>query len=193
MLHQKAACTSPRPRTMTARVGPPAEIKRADGPRRAIEIVALAGQLCATIGEVLIVTARATQKVPAPFQTDEKSADSLASGQFELLDDRLIKLRLPSQQVPVGRQIEPFGLDVSVGSQFGAPQAFVPCLRRLAIVSFMGQFNLKLETQNARRPGRPQFRSTTASKSDPRKPRGLRVGRNRPRISNQASATSGIT
>jgi hypothetical protein len=48
----------------TVRVGPPAEIKRADSPRRAIEIVAPAGQLYATMEDVLIVTARATQKVP---------------------------------------------------------------------------------------------------------------------------------
>jgi hypothetical protein len=50
------------------RVGPPTEVKRVDGPRRAIEIVALAGQLYATIGDVLIVTARATQKVPGLFR-----------------------------------------------------------------------------------------------------------------------------
>ncbi len=44
-------------------VGPSTEIKRVDGPRRAIEIVALAGQLCATAGDAVIVTACATQKV----------------------------------------------------------------------------------------------------------------------------------
>jgi hypothetical protein len=56
-------------------VGPPAEVKRADSPRRAIEIVAPAGQLYATIEDVLIVTARATQKVPVRVSADEKSAD----------------------------------------------------------------------------------------------------------------------
>jgi hypothetical protein len=39
--------------------------KTADDPCRTIEIVALAGQLCTTAGDVLIVTACATQEVPA--------------------------------------------------------------------------------------------------------------------------------
>jgi hypothetical protein len=57
-IFQTVAC-----REKTVPVGPPAEIKRADSPRRAIEIVAPAGQLYATTEDVLIVTARATQKV----------------------------------------------------------------------------------------------------------------------------------
>ena len=58
-IFQTVAC-----REKAVRVGPPAEVKRADSPRRAIEIVAPAGQLYATIEDVPIVTARATQKVP---------------------------------------------------------------------------------------------------------------------------------
>jgi hypothetical protein len=45
------------------RVGPPTEVKLAGDPCRAIEIVALTGQLCATGRTRLIVTARATQKL----------------------------------------------------------------------------------------------------------------------------------
>jgi len=179
---------------MTARVGPPAEIKRADGPRRAIEIVALAGQLCATIGEVIIVTARATQKVPAPFQTNEKSADSLASGQFELLDDRLIKLQLPGQPVPAGRQIEPFGLDVLVGSQFGAPQAFVALFAEVGDSELHGPIQSQVGNPKCTAPWPTAIPVNYGIKIGPSKAaRPARWPKQATRISNQASATSGIT
>jgi hypothetical protein len=55
------------------RVGPPTEVKRAGDPRRAIEIVALTGQLYATGRTRLIVTARATQKVSELHKSAEKS------------------------------------------------------------------------------------------------------------------------
>jgi hypothetical protein len=63
------------PRASTSvRVGPPTRIKQADDPCRTIKIVALAGQLCAAAGDVLIVSARATQKLPVRIDRDEKSA-----------------------------------------------------------------------------------------------------------------------
>lgn len=49
-------------------------MKQADGPCRAIEIVALAGQLYATAGDILIATAGATQKLPVRIHTYETSA-----------------------------------------------------------------------------------------------------------------------
>ena len=83
-IFQTVAC-----REKTVRVGPPAEIKRADSPRRAIEIVAPAGQLYATTEDVLIVTARATQKAPVRVFRQMKSRPTgrlkRASARFAVL------------------------------------------------------------------------------------------------------------
>ena len=102
--------------------------QQADDPCRAIEIVALAGQLCTTAGDVLIVTARATQNVPVRIDADEKIGRGSPSNQLDIFGDRLMKLQLSRQPMPVGRQIEPFSLGASVRGQFRAPLALVGLL-----------------------------------------------------------------
>jgi hypothetical protein len=63
------------------RAGPPTEVKQAGDPCRAIEIVALTGQLYATGSTRLIATAGATQKVSDLHKAAEKSTHS---GEFDV-------------------------------------------------------------------------------------------------------------
>jgi hypothetical protein len=74
------------------------------------------------------VTARATQIAPVRIDTDESAARGLASSDLDIFGDRWIKLQLSRQPVPMGRQVEPFGLGASVGGQFRAALAFVALL-----------------------------------------------------------------
>ncbi|HSR07101.1 MAG TPA: hypothetical protein VLM42_08130 [Bryobacteraceae bacterium] len=78
----------------TGSVGPSTEIKQADDPCRAIEIVARSGQLYATNSKRPIVTARATQKVPVQPSLVKKSVAGTRSSQLDIFLARLIKFQL---------------------------------------------------------------------------------------------------